>query len=99
MPRRVTMDEVRRMNEIYYKCHSYAETARQVGYSASTVRNYIDPNFNPVIEDEVRRFNPDTDMPQFSTQQFVGVDNYGDLCALSDEEIAEIKELWKEIAV
>lgn len=99
MARRVTMDDIRRMNEIYYQCHSYAETARQVGYSASTVRHYIDPHFNPVTEDQVRRFNPDTDMPSFSTSRFTGVENYGDLCVLSDDEVIEIQKLWKEIVL
>lgn len=99
MPRKVSMEDIRRMNEIYYKCHSYAETARQVGYSASTVRNYIDPHFNPCVEDKVRRFNPNTDLPPFSTAIFNNVDNYGDLCVLSDEEKKEIQELWEEMVI
>ena len=41
MARRVSVDDIRQMNEIYYQCKSYAETARQTGWSASTVKNYI----------------------------------------------------------
>lgn len=99
MARRVSVDDIRQMNEIYYQCKSYAETARQTGWSAATVRNYIDKNFSPIMEDKIHRFDPNTEMPEFSTAVFEGVDNYGTLCCLSEEEVAEIIELWKEISL
>ena len=99
MARKVTVDDIRKMNEIYYQCKNYAETARQTGWSAATVRSYIDKNFSPVLEDQIHRFDPDTEMPEFSTAMFEGVENYGDLCTLSDEEKIEIVELWKEIVL
>lgn len=97
MARRVSVDDIRQMNEIYYKCKSYAETARQTGWSAATVRNYIDKNFSPVMENKIHRFDPNTEMPEFSTEIFEGIENWGDLCVLSDEEKIEIVELWEEI--
>ena len=99
MARRITVDDIRKINELYYKYKNYAEVARQTGWSASTVRAYVDKNFNPVIEDQIRRFDPNTDMPDFDEVIFEGVDNYGDLCVMSDEEYEEIKALWKEIPV
>ena len=99
MARKVTANDIRLMNEIYYNCKSYAETARRTGWSAATVRSYIDKNFSPILEEKIRRFNPDTDMPEFSTQMFEGVENYGDLCVLSEEEKIEIVDLWEEIAI
>lgn len=99
MARRVTADDIRQINEIYYKCKSYAETARQTGWSASTVRSYVDKNFSPVLEDKIHRFDPDTEMPEFSTSMFEGVENYGDLCVLSEEERIEIVGLWEEIVI
>ena len=99
MARRVSVDDIRQMNEIYYQCKSYAETARQTGWSASTVRAYIDKNFSPVLEDKIHRFNPDTEMPIFSTEMFEGVENYGDLCELTDDEKVEIVALWEEIVL
>ena len=99
MARKVSVDDIRQMNEIYYECKNYAETARRTGWSASTVRNYIDKNFSPVLEDKIHRFNPDTEMPEFSTTMFEGVENLGDLCVLSDEEKIEIVQLWEEIVL
>ena len=99
MARRVSVDDIRQMNEIYYQCKSYAETARRTGWSASTVRSYIDKNFSPVLEDKIHRFDPDTEMPEFSTTMFEGVENYGDLCELTDEEKIELVDLWEEIVL
>ena len=99
MARKVSVDDIRQMNEIYYECKNYAETARRTGWSASTVRNYIDKNFSPVLEDKIHRFNPDTEMPEFSTAMFEGVENLGDLCVLSDEEKIEIVRLSEEIVL
>lgn len=99
MARRVSVDDIRQMNEIYYQCKSYAETARQTGWSAATVRNYIDKNFSPVLEDKIHRFDPNTELPEFSTKLFEGIENWGDLCVLSDEEKIETVELWEEIVL
>lgn len=99
MTRRVSVDDIRQMNEIYYQCKTYTEVARQTGWSAATVRKYIDKNFVPITEEQIRRFNPKTDLPEFSTKMFEGIQNYGDLCVLSNEEKIEIEELWKEITI
>lgn len=99
MAKRVTIEDIRQMNEIYYHCKSYAETARQTGWSAATVRNYIDKNFVPTVAENICRFNPKTDLPDFSIAAFRDIDNYGDLCHLSEAEIAEIKLLWEELPI
>ena len=97
---RVTSEDILRMNEIYYKTHVFAEVARQTGFSASTVRKYVDVNWKPVVSEEVVVFNM-SDIPDFkeAIKCFRGVDNYGDLCVLTEQEREEIKELWKELAV
>lgn len=99
MQRRITVEDIKKINELYYKYHNYAEVARQTGWSASTVRSYVDKNYNPVIEDQVRRFDPENDMPEFDEHLFDGIDNFGELCVLSEAEEEEIKDLWKELAI
>ena len=100
MANRVTSEDILRMNEIYYKTHVFAEVARQTGFSASTVRKYVDTKWTPVVSEEIITFKM-KDIPDFkeAVKCFRGVDNYGELCVLSEEEKAEIKELWKELAV
>lgn len=100
MANRVTSEDILRMNEIYYKTRVFAEVARQTGFSASTVRKYVDTKWTPVVSEEIITFNM-KDIPDFkeAAKCFRGVDNYGDLCVLSEQEKEEIKELWKELAV
>ena len=98
MARKVTIDDIKQFNELYYKHKSYAEVARITGWSSSTVSKYVDKNYAPAAESEIKRFGI-TSMPTFSTVAFETVANLGELCVLSDEEKEEIKELWKELVI
>ena len=43
--RRVTEDEIRQMNELYLQYRTYSAVAKEVGRAPSTVKKYIDPNY------------------------------------------------------
>lgn len=45
MANKVTESVKIEFNELYLKYKTYAEVARQTGFSASTVKKYIIPNF------------------------------------------------------
>ena len=92
------VEDIQRINELYYKYKTYAEVARQTGFAPSTVKKYVDPNWQPLNEIEVVKFTKD-DLPDFTTDIFRGVKNFGDLCVLSEEERKEIEELWKELSI
>ena len=100
MANKVTSEDILRINEIYYKTGVYAETARQTGFSASTVKKYVIPNWQPVTVENVIRFDIEQ-LPDFTeaVKIFRGIDDYGYLCQLTPVESEEIKELWKELAV
>ena len=95
---RVTSEDILRMNEIYYKTHVFAEVARQTGFSASTVRKYIDVNWKPIENENIIKFDMN-DLPEFDTTCFKGIENYGDLCVLTEREQDEMKELLKELVI
>ena len=98
MANRVTSEDILRMNEIYYKTHVFAEVARQTGFSASTVRKYVDVNWKPIENENIIKFDMN-DLPEFDTTCFKGIENYGDLCVLTEHEQDEMKELLKELVV
>lgn len=98
MANRVTSEDILRINEIYYKTKVYAETARQTGFSASTVKKYIIPGWQPVVTENIVRFEL-SQIPEFDSSIFKGVNNYGDLCVLTEREREEIEGLWGELAV
>jgi hypothetical protein len=100
MASKVTNEDILRINELYYKHKTYAEVARQTGFAASTVKKYVIPGWEPAKNDNIIRFDL-VNLPNFSeaTEIFRGVENYGDLCVLSDSEKEELKELWEELAI
>ena len=98
MANRVTSEDILRMNKIYYKTRVFAEVARQTGFSASTVRKYVDVNWKPIENENIIKFDMN-DLPEFDTTCFKGIENYGDLCVLTEREQDEMKELLKELVV
>lgn len=98
MAKKVTNEDILHINEIYYQTHTYAETARQVGFSAATVKRYVIPGWEPVTKTDIKKFEM-SQLPEFTTDVFMGIENYGDLCVLSEKEVKEIEELWGELAI
>ena len=100
MASKVTNEDILRINELYYKYKVYAEVARQTGFSASTVKKYVIPNWAPVASENIIRFDI-AQLPDFTkaAEIFRGISNYGALCVLTDYEKQEIKNLWGELTV
>lgn len=98
--KRITNEDILQINSLYFQYKTYAEVARQTGFAASTVKKYVDKNWEPVKTENIIRFDL-VNLPNFSeaTEIFRGVENYGDLCVLSDNEKEEMKSLWEELAV
>lgn len=98
MASRVTNEDIIRINELYYKYKTYAEVARQTGFAASTVKKYVIPGWQPVVETEIIRFDI-SELPDSPHPGFVGLNNYGELCVLTNDEKEELRGLWEEMAV
>ena len=98
MANKVTSDDILRINEIYYKTKVYAETARQTGFSTSTVKKYVIKDWKPVVTENVIKFEL-KQIPEFDSSIFKNINNYGELCVLTEQEKEEMKELWRELAV
>lgn len=100
MASKVTIEDILRINELYYKHKVYAEVARQTGFSASTVKKYVIKDWAPAISESIAKFDL-TQLPDFFevAEIFGAITNYGDLCVLSNTEKEEIKELWKELSI
>lgn len=99
MASKITTENILDFNRRYYACHNYSQVARDTGFSASTIRKYVDKNWTPTVETNRKIFNPQ-DLPEnFDTSMFKDKENFGELCILSEEEINEIKDLWNELEV
>lgn len=96
----ITKEQIKKINQLYYEYHNYSKVGREMGIAPTTVKKYVDPTYKPIKEEDIIRFNPETDMPkEFSTDIFLGTDNFGTLCVLSEEEKAEIEILHREMEV
>lgn len=98
MARTITNEQIIEMNELYLKIKTYAGVSRAMGGSPSptTVKKYIIPNYISKENKKLKVFHKD-DLPEFAIDIFNGVDNWGDLCLLSESEKEGIIKLWDEL--
>ena len=97
MATRITEDQKIEMNVLYKELKTYAAVARAMGVAASTVKKYIIPDFiNPQeIQENIIQVN---ELPPLDINVFQNT-SFGDLCLLSEDEKAEMPDLWKEILI
>lgn len=93
MARRVDNQAIIEINEAYLACGTLSGAAKATGWSASTVKKYLIPDFKS--EQKVEAVN--IELPPISKvlEQLQG-DN---LTCLRPDEEKEIKNLWKEMLV
>ena len=94
---RVTQEDIKRFNELYYKYKTYAEVARQTGFSAGTVSKYVDKNYVPIDDTKKKVFDGEINDSNFNI--LAATDAWGSLLSLSPEELTELNDLWNEIAI
>lgn len=99
MATKITTEDIFNINRLYNIHKTYAEVARQTGFSASTVKKYVDKNWTPPIESVVK-FDMNS-LPFYgkAIETFRAYEDYGLMCGLSDKEKEEIKLLWNELSV
>lgn len=92
--KRVTQEDIVKMNEAYALCGTYSGAAAATGWSASTVKKYIIPDFKSEQKVEV----DDIELPPIE-EIANRLPPWYDLTCLTPEEEREIKILWKELTV
>lgn len=93
--KRLTVEDIKNINEVYKRVGSYAETARQTGFAPTTVKKYVDPDY--VIEPfKGKKF--EGELQEFDPAQFMTRD-WNKLCELNEAEREELKDLWEELSV
>lgn len=94
MAKRVTQEDIIKINELYLKLKTKAAVARETGFSASTVSKYIIADYKPAAAIEKKKFTGE--LPEFDEMIFM-IDDWTPLLEISDEEMDEICELWGEL--
>ncbi len=96
MAKKVTQEDIIKINDLYYELKNKAAVARATGFSASTVAKYIIKDYLPKEKVKIEHFNEE--LPPFNIDDFKGV-NFSRLCLLSEVEKIEMKILWKELSL
>ena len=97
MASKVTEQDKIHMNELYLKLRTYAAVARETGFSPSTVKKYIIPNYVSIENIEIKKF--DKEIPaDFLPYPTSGLER-SQLLTASPQEWKEIEELRKEIVI
>jgi len=89
----ITYEDKIKINQLYQKLKTYAAVAREMKIAPSTVKKYVIDGYT-APEANIKKFEgplPDFDSSMFRT------DDWGALCEMSDEEVKEIRDLWKEL--
>ena len=94
MAKRVTQEDIIKINELYLKLKTKAAVARETGFSASTVSKYIIADYKPAAAIEKKKFTGE--LPEFDEMIFM-IDDWTPLLEISDAEMDEICELWGEL--
>lgn len=96
----ITKEQIIEMNELYLKLKTYAGVSRAMGGrpSPSTVKKYIIPNYVSQENLNIIKFKKENE-PSSPDARLYNTNNWDSLCELSDEEIDEIKLLWKELII
>ena len=98
MATRITEEDKININELYLKYKTYAEVARQTGFSPSTVKKYVIPNYIAKDSLQVNKYNELTVSKTFYS---FPLDRRGweSLLILTEEEKTAMNELRKEILI
>ena len=94
--RKVTTQDIKKINEAFLKLKTYAAVARETGFSPSTVKKYIIPDFKSTSSLPTKQFNED--LPEFDIN-WIKNKEFSELFSLTNTEVEEIKELWNEISL
>ena len=94
----ITQEKIIEINDLYLEIGTYSGVAKIIGCAPSTVKKYIIPNYVPKDKIQSKKVTID-DLPEFSTEGLKNLENWGEVCLLSNEEKEEIKELWNEMLI
>lgn len=94
MARKVTDKDIIDMNEAYLLCKTYSGVVTATGWSASTVRKYIIPGYTSKKE----KINYNITIPSIEETIKSLLANEA-LCNVTEEERANLPELWEGMLI
>lgn len=100
MAQKISNEDIIAINEAYLRIGTYSGVSRELGFSASTVRKYVQKDY--VSEKDRVLMHPDLEECRKIIGEFkLSKEQLADplILTLTAAEKEGIKELWKELAV
>ncbi len=91
---RITEEQHKQINILYAQLGVYSQVAKAMGISAATVKRHVEPGFK--LEEKEYVFDPAHLPPAAYEVDWTGGE-LGSHCSLSEQELADINLLKKEI--
>ena len=98
MATRITEEDKININELYLKHKTYAEVARQTGFSPSTVKKYVIPNYVSKDSLKITKFN-ESNVVKMHHSFPLDIRGWESLLILTEAEKTAMNELRKEILI
>jgi bisphosphoglycerate-independent phosphoglycerate mutase (AlkP superfamily) len=101
---KVAQADIENFNKLYLKYKTYAEVARQTGFSPSTIKKYIIKDFvlvNEVIRENFVKYSETEDFApvSFFEENNIPMSQWGKTFIPSQKEREELENLYKEISI
>ena len=100
MARSITSDVIVHINELYREIGTYAGVARILGLAPTTVKKYVSHDFVPAENLNIKRADIGAcrEIVENFNMSFNDFNN-SMLLELTEEEAAEMEEIWREISL
>ena len=95
MAKRVSEEDIIAMNEAYLLCGTYSGVAKALGWSASTVKKYIIPDYKSSGEVGAIPSTPVAIEPAAIDEAIEYLLNHSNLSCLTEQERKDMATIWK----
>lgn len=99
MGKRVQEEDIIQINEAYALCHVYSRVAEMTGWSASTVRKYVQKDYVPKENIISQMTFNISDIPVMNFKMFRNCGDLSSLFLLSNKEMEEVDRLHEEMII
>lgn len=100
MAKAITSEQIIQINELYLEKKTYAAVAREMGIAATTVKKYVRPDYVsvanlPILHIDLSECRKAIEDFILSKEEM----EHEDILQLTEQEVADVEELWKELSV
>lgn len=91
---KLSEEKISEIRRVYSELHTYSATAKVVGCSPATVKKYTQEEY---VSDPTVRVSFNGNLPPVEELAWPSEEEISSMARITESELEEIKELWKEL--